>query len=213
MPQSNNTQGNNTQSNPGRRNLIWIAVMLAMGLGPLAAFSIGERYASEETMARAEAGRRNYDPPDRYPDAHYGLPDLEGEAAETTVRDITGNSALFEQYRAAVEQAGFGDVLEGPGPFTLFVPLDDAFTELPDAERQSLFEDDDKLLRMLSNHVVVGRLSATDLLQRRHVDSIGGQRIDIDKGGQSITYGNADIVQTDLVAGNGVVHIVDSLNL
>jgi uncharacterized surface protein with fasciclin (FAS1) repeats len=195
------------------RKLIRLGIILAVVVGPLAALSIGKRVADEETLARAEAGARNYEAPDRFPDASYGLPELEGAAAETTVRDITDGAALFDRYSSAVKQAGFGDVLEGPGPLTVFVPTDHAFAQLSESERQGLFADSDKLVQMLGNHVARGRLSATDLLQREHVDTLGGQRIALNKGGRGISFGDADIVRTDLVAGNGVVHIVDGINL
>lgn len=202
-----------TQHQHSNRNRVWIAAVVAMGLGPLAAFSLGQRFADEETMARAEAGDRNYDPPGRYADAYYGLPELEGAAAETTVRDITGGSALFDRYSSAVEQSGFGDVLEGPGPLTVFAPTDHAFARLSDSQRQRLLDNKDKLTQLLSNHIARGRFSATDLLQREYIDTIGGERVALERGGQSLSLGGANIVKTDLVAGNGVVHIVDGLNL
>jgi uncharacterized surface protein with fasciclin (FAS1) repeats len=202
-----------TEHENRNRNVVWIAAVLAMGLGPLAAFSIGQRYAGEETMTRAEAGHRSYEAPDRYADAYYGLPELEGAAGRTTVRDITADSALFEHYRDAVDRSGFGKVLEGPGPLTLFVPVDHAFAQLSESERNALFADSDRLVQMLSNQVVRGRLAATDLIQRDHVDTIGGRRVALEQGGHAVSFGDADIVKTDLVAGNGVVHIIDGLNL
>ena len=195
------------------RKLIRLGIILAVVVGPLAALSIGKRVADEETLARAEAGARNYEAPDRFPDASYGLPELEGAAAETTVRDITDGAALFDRYNSAVKQAGFADVLEGPGPLTVFAPTDHVFAQLSESEREGLFADSGKLVQMLSNHVARGRLSATDLLQRDHVDTVGGQRVTLGNDGQATTFGDADIVRTDLVAGNGVVHIVDGVNL
>ena len=202
-----------TNRDLSKRNLLWIALVLAMGLGPLAAFSLGQRFADEETLARAEAGGKNYEPPDLYPDSAYGLPQLTGAAAETTVRDVTANAALFDQYRRAVDDSGFGKVLEGPGPFTVFVPIDDAFARLNDSQRDALFADKDKLVQLLSDHVVRGRLSATDLLQLRQVDTIAGRTVPIDRAGSAMSFGSADIIKTNLVAGNGVVHFVDGLNL
>jgi uncharacterized surface protein with fasciclin (FAS1) repeats len=202
-----------TEQQLSNRNMMGIFVLIAMGLGPLAALSIGKHVADDETIARAQAGAKNYEAPDLYPDSAYGLPTLTGAAAETKVDDITANSALFSDYRRAVQESGFGDVLNGPGPFTVFVPTDQAFAQLSDAQREDLFKDKNKLVKMLSAHVVQGRLSATDLLQRRHVETIGGRSIPIDQGGKSMSFGSAAIINTNLVAGNGVVHIVDGLNL
>jgi len=202
-----------TKRHISQRNLLWTAVVLAMGLGPLAAFSLGQRFADEETLARAEAGGKNYEPPERYPDSAYGLPELTGAAAETTVRDVMADAALFDQYRRAVEGSSLGDVLEGPGPFTVFVPVDDAFERLNDSQRDALFGDEESLVQLLSNHIVRGRLSATDLLQLRQVDTIAGRSVPIDSAGSAMTFGSADIIKTNLIAGNGVVHFVDGLNL
>lgn len=202
-----------TKHDTSNRNFIWIAAVLAMGLGPLAAFSLGQRFADDETMARAEAGDRNYEPPNLYPDSSYGLPELTGKAADTTVRDITANAGLFDDYRRAVADAGFGKVLDGPGPLTVFVPTDHAFDRLDESQREKLFSDEGKLVAVLSNLVVRDRLSATDLLQRERVQTIGGKSVPIDTGGKSMSFGSADIIKTNLVAGNGVVHIIDGLNL
>jgi uncharacterized surface protein with fasciclin (FAS1) repeats len=175
--------------------------------------SFGSRYADEETLARAEAGDRNYDPPGRFADAYFGLPKLTGAAAQTTVLDITENDALFQTFMQALETANMTQVLEGPGPMTVFAPTDMAFQQLTQVEREALLESPERLVEVLSRHVVHAELSATDLLQRERVNTLGGEAMQIDRGGTAISIGNADIVQPDLAAGNGVVHIVDALNL
>jgi hypothetical protein len=196
-----------------KRNLTGLALLLVIALGPLAALSFGSRYADEETLARAEAGDRNYDPPGRFADAYFGLPKLTGAAAQTTVLDITENDALFQSFMQALETANMTQVLEGPGPMTVFAPTDMAFQQLTQAEREALLESPERLVEVLSRHVVHAELSATDLLQRKRVNTLGGEAMQIDRGGTAISIGNADIVQPDLAAGNGVVHIVDALNL
>ena len=202
-----------TKRDTSNTNRLWVAVIIAMGLGPLAAFTFGQRYAGEETMARAEAGERNYEPPDRFPDNAYGVPKLTGAAAETTVRDVTADTPLFDDFRRAVQDTGFGQVLEGPGPLTVFVPTNKAFEQLGKTQRQDLFGNKDKLRQMLSDHIVRGELTATDLIQRNQVKTLGGTTVPINHGGKSMSFGSADIVKTNLAAGNGVVHIVDGLNL
>lgn len=197
-----------------KRNRIGLAAVLVIALVPLALLTLGPRFATEEMEQRAEAGDRNYDPPGRYPDSAYGLPEVTGAAADTTVADVTRDNALFEHFNEALQQAGFEQVLSGPGPLTLFAPTDDAFDALPAEQRDALLQDRERLTALLSNHVIRGKLSATDLLQRDQVQTLGGETVPIDTGGgPAISFGKADIVKADLVAGNGVVHIVDSLNL
>lgn len=202
-----------TEQSLYKRNLTALGLLLVIGLGPLAALSFGSRYADEETLARAEAGDRNYDPPGILADSSFGLPNLAGAAAQTTVVDITENDALFDDFSRALEMANMKEVLQGPGPVTVFAPTDMAFQQLPQAERKALLEDPSRLVDVLSRHVVHAELSATDLLQRDEVETLGGESVQVDRSGTAISVGGADIVQSNLAAGNGVVHIVDALNL
>jgi uncharacterized surface protein with fasciclin (FAS1) repeats len=203
-----------TQDSLTKRNLTGLALLLVIGLGPLAALSIGSHYASKETLMRAEAGDRNYEKPERYPDWSYGLPNLVGAAAGTTVLDVTRGSALFDNFNHALSKAKFKDVLRGPGPVTVFVPTDDAFEKLSPQQRQALFNDQNRLTDFLSNHVVRGKLAATDLLRRDQVQTLGGKIVPVGgTGDAAIGFGDANIVQSDLAAGNGVVHFVDSVTL
>ncbi|WP_295878522.1 fasciclin domain-containing protein [uncultured Thiohalocapsa sp.] len=202
-----------TEESMKKRNLTGLALLLVIALGPLAALSFGSRYADEETLARAEAGDRNYDPPGIFADSYFGLPKLVGAAAQTTVSDITEHDALFQTFTQALETAGMTEVLQGPGPLTVFAPTDKAFRDLPTAEREALLNDPGRLVDVLSRHVVHAKLSATDLLQRDQVKTLGGETMPVSRGGTAITIGGADIVQSNLAAGNGVVHIVDAVNL
>lgn len=196
-----------------KRNLMAGGLLLVIALGPLAAFTLGNRFADEETLLRAEAGDRNYEQPGRYPDRFFGLPELVGAAAGTTVLDVTRGDALFEQFNHALREADFRDVLRGPGPLTVFVPTDEAFRKLPEQQRRQLFDNKEKLVQLLSNHVVRDRLAFTDLRVRDQVETIGGETVPITFGGSELGFGSADVIKPNLVAGNGVVHIVDSLNL
>jgi uncharacterized surface protein with fasciclin (FAS1) repeats len=128
------------------------------------------------------------------------------------VLDITAESALFETYHRAVTEADFGGVLNGPGPFTLFVPTDEAFAKLANARRQQLESGGNEAIAMLSDHVVRGRLAATDLMQRGRVETLSGNEVAV-TGGDALHFGKARIIKSNLVAGNGIVHVVDSLNL
>jgi uncharacterized surface protein with fasciclin (FAS1) repeats len=196
-----------------KRNRISLITMAIFAVSPLAALSIGERFAGEETQARAEAGDRNYEAPGPFAGSGYDLPQVVGAAADKTVLDLTRGAALFKDYREAVQQADFGQVLSGPGPLTVFVPTDAAFDRLPAEQRRQLFADPDRLVDMLSGLVVRGRLSATDLLQTDRVQTLSGRTVQINQGGETMSFGDAGIVKTNLVAGNGVMHVVDGLNL
>jgi uncharacterized surface protein with fasciclin (FAS1) repeats len=188
-----------------------IIFALVIGLGPLTALTFGSKYADEETLARAEAGDRNYEAPG--PFASYDPPKTVGSAADSTVLDITQDTALFSDFEQAVEQAGMLEVLKEDGPFTLFVPTNSAFDALPEEKRQALMQDQQALIDLVSNHVVRARLGITDLLQADQTESLSGKALQLSAPGAQLSVGGAEIVQSNLVAGNGIVHVIDRVIL
>lgn len=188
-----------------------IIFALVLALGPLTALTLGSKYADEETIARAEAGDRNYDIPGPY--ASFDPLEATGPAADTTVLDITQNSALFSGFEKAIEQAGMADVLKEDGPFTLFVPPDSAFDELSEETRQALMQDPQALVELVSNHVVRDRLGITDLLQADQAKTLSGKSLELSAPSAKLSVNGAEIVQSNLVAGNGIVHVIDRVLL
>ncbi|WP_462322230.1 fasciclin domain-containing protein [Halochromatium sp.] len=188
-----------------------IIFALVLALGPLTALTLGSKYADEETIARAEAGDRNYDAPG--PFASFELAETGGAAADSTVLDITQDAALFSTFEQAIEQAGMLDVLKEDGPFTLFVPTNSAFNALSEDQRQALMQDRQALINLVSNHVVRARLGITDLLQADRTETLSGKRLELDAPGAQLSVAGAEIVQSNLVAGNGVVHVINRVIL
>ena len=182
-----------------------VPLLLIVALGPLAALSIGSKVADEETRARANAGLENYQPPDLFAD--YEPPEVSGDS---TVVDITAGSALFKTFQQSLEAAGMDEVLKGDGPFTVFAPLDSAFASLSREQRDAMLSDQDRLAKVLSRHIVTGKLGMTDLIQKEEVRTIGGEAVAIGHGsGPNLVFGDANIVKGNLAAGNGLVHVVD----
>lgn len=186
-----------------------IAFILIIALGPLTALTFGSKYADEETIARAEAGDRNYDPPG--PFASYQPPQPIGTAAGSKVLDITQESALFSAFEQAVEQSGMASVLDEDGPFTLFVPTNAAFEALPADQRQALRDNSQAGVELVSNHVVRGRLSMTDLMQAKNTEALSGKSLQLGTPGAQLSVEGAEILQGNLVAGNGIVHVIDAV--
>lgn len=187
-----------------------LIVALVLGLGPLTALTFGSKYADEETIERAQAGAENIEPEDRY--ESYELPDQTGGLGEGTVLDVTADNALFEQFQRLVKEADMTDLLKDTGPFTVFVPTDEAFANLSEGRKQALMNDRAEMKDLVSNHIVRGLLGAADLLQKQQVETLGGRDVDIGSGGR-LSFGDAEIVKSNLVARNGVVHVVDALAL
>jgi uncharacterized surface protein with fasciclin (FAS1) repeats len=112
----------------------------------------------------------------------------------------------------AVQAAGLVEVLKGDGPFTVFAPTDEAFAKLPKGTLESLLKDKDALTKVLTYHVVPGEVRAADVIQLASAKTVQGQSISIDAT-SGVKVDNANVIQTDIAASNGVIHVIDSVIL
>lgn len=134
------------------------------------------------------------------------------EVTADSILELASGSSELELLVAAVKAAGLVDALSGDGPFTVFAPRDAAFESLGDELRGLLGEERrGDLTRVLTFHVVPGRVTAADLATRRSLDSLSGQRIDVSFDGGTIRVNGAGIVTADIEASNGIVHVIDSV--
>ena len=116
----------------------------------------------------------------------------------------------FNTLLAAAEVAGLAGTLSGPGPFTVFAPTDAAFGALPDGTVEALLEDPDALAEILLYHVVPGRILASDLEDGQVVTTAEGRPFRVTLSGGAKVNG-VDVVQTDVEASNGVIHVMDAV--
>lgn len=116
---------------------------------------------------------------------------------------------------AAVKAAGLVETLQGKGPFTVFAPTNEAFAALPKGTVESLLkpENKDKLIKVLTYHVVSGRVEASDLSDGQNLKSVEGQKIKVELSGQTVKINNALVKSANNRTGNGVVHIIDRVIL
>ncbi|MFP4247793.1 MAG: fasciclin domain-containing protein [Halochromatium sp.] len=194
-----------------RRWAIPFGLGLVIALGSLTALAADSTSADEDSKARAAAGDR--DRSASGPLEASEPPTPTGAAADTTILDIAQDSALFSRFEQAIEQAGMDDVLEEDGPFTLFLPTNAAFDALPDDQRQALRQDPQALADLVSNHVARARLGITDLMQTEQIDALSGETLELSTPAARLSIGGAEILRSDLVAGNGVVHVIDRVIL
>ena len=117
----------------------------------------------------------------------------------------------FKTLAAALERAGLVDTLKGQGPFTVFAPTDAAFAKVPKAQLDALLADKDKLAAVLTYHVVPGSVMAKDV-QAGQVRTVQGSPLTISTEG-GVKVDDARVVKTDIVADNGVIHVIDSVVL
>jgi len=118
----------------------------------------------------------------------------------------------FKTLANALQAAGLIDTLKGPGPFTVFAPTDAAFAKLPAGTLDALLADKAKLTRILTYHVVPGRVTAADVVKLSEAKTVEGGELRIDAG-SGVKVNGATVVKADIAASNGVIHVVDAVLL
>ncbi len=126
--------------------------------------------------------------------------------------DIAAGNEAFSTLVAAVTAAGLVDTLKGEGPFTVFAPTDEAFAALPEGTVEALLEDIPTLTAILTYHVVPGTVMSTDLADGMMAETVNGASVTIGVG-DSVTVDGATVTQADIVASNGVIHVIDTVIL
>jgi uncharacterized surface protein with fasciclin (FAS1) repeats len=129
--------------------------------------------------------------------------------------DIVGTASAagsFDILVSAVKAADLVDTLKGEGPFTVFAPTDAAFAKLPKAQLEALLADKDALTKVLTYHVIEGRVEAAEVVKLSSVESIEGQPVKI-RVGESVMVNNARVVKTDISTSNGLIHVIDTVML
>ena len=135
-----------------------------------------------------------------------------GETMPVTVVALAAGAEGTSTLVAAVKAAGLVEVLSGEGPFTVLAPTNDAFEKLPAGALDGLLADPEALAGVLKAHVVAGKASASTVVTLDQVETLNGSyAITVEDGVVSI--GGATVIATDLMAGNGVVHLIDTVIL
>ena len=121
----------------------------------------------------------------------------------------------FETLVAAVKAAGLVETLKGAGPFTVFAPTDEAFAALPEGTLDELLlpENKDKLVGILTYHVVPGKAMAADVVALTSATTVQGKDVAIAVDGDSVAVNAAKVVATDIECSNGVIHVIDAVIL
>ena len=126
--------------------------------------------------------------------------------------DTAVAAGSFKTLAAALTAAGLIDTLKGKGPFTVFAPTDEAFAKLPAGTLEALLKDKAKLTAILTYHVVPGKVMAADVVKLKEAKTVQGQMIKIDTS-MGVKVDGANVVKTDIVCSNGVIHVIDSVML
>jgi len=115
----------------------------------------------------------------------------------------------FKTLATALGAAGLVDTLKGKGPFTVFAPTDEAFAKIPKADLDALLKDKAKLTAVLTYHVVAGKVMAADVKAGK-VKTVQGSELTVSTS-MGVSVDNAKVVKTDIVADNGVIHVIDTV--
>jgi uncharacterized surface protein with fasciclin (FAS1) repeats len=129
-----------------------------------------------------------------------------------TIVETAVAAGSFNTLVAAVKAAGLVETLSGPGPFTVFAPTDEAFAKIPADTIQALLKPEakDQLVGILTYHVVAGKVMAADVVNLTAAKTVQGQSIAIDTA-HGVKVDGANVVQTDIVCDNGVIHVIDAV--
>ena len=138
-----------------------------------------------------------------------------GRAAMAADIVETAAAANFHTLVTAAKAAGLAETLKGPGPFTVFAPTDEAFAKLPAGTVESLLkpENKEKLAKILTYHVVAGKVMAADVVKLHSAKTVEGQTVAIRAMGGSVHVGKATVTKTDIETSNGVIHVIDTVLL
>ena len=126
--------------------------------------------------------------------------------------DTAVSAGSFTTLVAAVQAAGLVDTLKGAGPFTVFAPTDEAFAKLPEGTVESLLNDIPKLTKILTYHVVSGKVMAADVVNLTSAKTVEGSEVKIDAS-NGVKINDSNVTTADVAADNGVIHIIDSVLL
>jgi uncharacterized surface protein with fasciclin (FAS1) repeats len=131
--------------------------------------------------------------------------------------DTAVAAGSFKTLVTAVKAAGLVDTLKGKGPFTVFAPNDEAFAKLPKGTVEGLLKDIPKLKAVLTYHVVAGKVMAADVVKLKTAKTVQGQEVTIDASKWHLhmnpKINDANVVKADVVADNGVIHVIDKVLL
>ncbi|MBP1606487.1 MAG: Nex18 symbiotically induced protein [Acidobacteria bacterium] len=134
-------------------------------------------------------------------------------AAEKDIVDTAVAAGTFKTLAKLLGDAGLVETLKGTGPFTVFAPTDEAFAKVPKATLEALGKDKEKLKAVLTYHVVPGKVTAAEVTKLKEAKTVQGQSVKISMMGNTVMIDNAHVVKADVMASNGVIHVIDSVIL
>ena len=135
------------------------------------------------------------------------------KAQDKDIVDTAVAAGSFKTLATALTEAGLIDTLKSAGPFTVFAPTDAAFAKIPKAQLDALLKDKAALTKVLTYHVVKGSVPAAEVvkLNGKAVATVAGSTVKVKVNGGKVMVNNANVVKTDIMCSNGVIHVIDTI--
>ena len=140
------------------------------------------------------------------PEARRAAPPQAKDVVDTAIA-----AGSFKSLVAAVQAADLVKQLKGAGPYTVFAPTDDAFAKIPKGDLDALLKDKPRLYKVLTHHVFAGNASSDDLAMLKDLSVASGGRLSIQVGKGLLKVGGANVIKRDIVASNGLIHVIDTV--
>jgi uncharacterized surface protein with fasciclin (FAS1) repeats len=135
-----------------------------------------------------------------------------GETTTQNILETARAAGTFTTLLAAIERAGLTPTLADDGPFTVFAPPDEAFSELPDGAVESLLAEPDTLASVVTYHLVPGRLPLSEVAYLRRASTLQGETLRLSLDGE-VHVDGARLIDADIEASNGLIHVIDRVLL
>jgi uncharacterized surface protein with fasciclin (FAS1) repeats len=133
-------------------------------------------------------------------------------ANQMNIVEVAASAGTFNTLLTAAKAAGLAETLASGGPFTVFAPTDEAFAKLPEGTVEALLEDTEQLKAVLLYHVVSGKVTAADVAGLKRAETLQGGELKIDTS-YGVKINDAKVVKADVMASNGVIHVIDTVLL
>lgn len=184
---------------PRKYHRLAIVLGLAMALGPLTALTLNSTDSGDGVAGTLS---------ERNPLAsHDNTRTPSAEVSGKSLADVATASGSLDYFSSVLQASGVKEMLRADGQYTVFIPVNEAFRDLGPDSLSSLLRDDERARAMAKAHVVPGRVTATDLMGNRELQSLNGHRI-ASRAGADLTVNGATVIASEAAA-NGIVHYVD----
>ncbi len=137
----------------------------------------------------------------------------EGDQPETTVYELISMTDQLSTFHELIETAGMNDILNEESPITAFLPVNEAFDNLPEGVLNSYMEDEEALREMISHHIIAAEVASRDLEDGEELEMMSGGTALIAITDMGLELDTANVIQVDVNASNGLIHVVNEVIL